>query len=76
MVSPVKILHTLLYYPSHLSHASQTLPTDQQFNLEFQFKSVFHLDFQPEFGIQLGIPITMGLIWEGAVSIILFILPG
>ena len=36
-----------------------TLPTDQLFNLEFQFKSVFNLEFQPEFGIQLGIPILM-----------------
>ncbi len=31
--------------------ASFTLPTDQQFKLEFQ----------PEFGIQLGIPILMGI---------------
>ena len=38
-----------------------TLPTDQQFNLEFQFKSVFKLEFQPEFGIKLGIPILMGI---------------
>ncbi len=34
---------------------------DQQFNLEFQLKSVFSLEFQPEFGIQLGIPILMGI---------------
>ncbi len=38
-----------------------TLPTDQQFNLEFQFESVFNLEFQPKFGIQLGIPIPMGI---------------
>ncbi len=36
-----------------------TLPTDQLFNLEFQFESVFNLEFQPKFGIQLGIPIPM-----------------
>ncbi len=40
-----------------LSHG----PTDQAFNLEFQFKSVFKLEFQPEFGIQLRIPIPMGI---------------
>ena len=34
-----------------------TLPTDQLFNLEFQFESVFNLEFQPKFGIQLEIPI-------------------
>ena len=34
-----------------------TLPTDQLFNLEFQFKSVFNLEIQPKFGIQLGIPV-------------------
>ncbi len=38
-----------------------TLPTDQLFNLEFQFESVFNLEFQPKFGIQLGIPIPMGI---------------
>ncbi len=38
-----------------------TLPTDQLFNLEFQFESVFNLEFQPKFGIQLGIPISMGI---------------
>ena len=34
---------------------------DQQFNLAFKFKSVFNLEFQPEFGIQVGIPILMGI---------------
>ena len=38
-----------------------TLPTDQQFNLEFQFVSVFNLEFQPKSGIQVGIPISMGI---------------
>ncbi len=38
-----------------------TLPTDQLFNLEFQFESVFNLEFQPKFCIQLGIPISMGI---------------
>ncbi len=38
-----------------------TLPTDQLFNLEFQFESVFNLEFQPKFGIQFGIPILMGI---------------
>ncbi len=38
-----------------------TLPTDQLFNLEFQFESVFNLEFQPKFSIQLGIPIPMGI---------------
>ena len=38
-----------------------TLPTDQLFNLEFQFKFVFNLEFQAEFGIQLGIPIRIGI---------------
>ncbi len=32
-----------------------TLPTDQLFNLKFQFKSVFTLEFQPKFSIQLEI---------------------
>ncbi len=36
-----------------------TLPMDQQFNLDFEFKSEFNLEFQPELGIQLGIPIPM-----------------
>ena len=34
---------------------------DELFNLEFQFKSVFNLKFQPKFGIQLGIPISMAI---------------
>ena len=34
---------------------------DQLFNLEFQFESVFTLEFQAKFGIQLGIPIPMGI---------------
>ncbi len=38
-----------------------TLPTDQPFNFEFQFKSVLNWEFQPKFGIQLGIPISMGI---------------
>ena len=38
-----------------------TLPTDQLFNLEFQFESLFNFEFQPKFGIQLGIPIPMGI---------------
>ena len=38
-----------------------TLPNDWQFNLEFQFKSIFKLEFQAEFGIQPGIPIPMGI---------------
>ncbi len=29
------------------------------FNLELQFESVFNLEIQPKFGIQLGIPISM-----------------
>ncbi len=38
-----------------------TLPNDWQFNLAFQFKSIFKLEFQAEFGIKLGIPIQMGI---------------
>ncbi len=38
-----------------------TLPTDQQFRLELQFKSVFNLEFHSEFSIQLEIPILMGI---------------
>ncbi len=45
-----------------------TLSTDQLFHLEFEFESVFNLEFQPKFGIsddalgiQLGIPIPMGI---------------
>ena len=38
-----------------------TLPNDHQFNWEFQFKSVFKLEIQAEFGIQLGILILMGI---------------
>ncbi len=38
-----------------------TLPTDKVLKLEFQFESVFNLEFQPKFGIQLGIPIPMGI---------------
>ena len=30
---------------------SYTLSMDQQFNLEFQFESVFNLELQPKFGI-------------------------
>ncbi len=32
-------------------HTACTLTTDQLFNLEFQFESVFNLEFQPKFGI-------------------------
>ena len=46
------------YYYAFLVY---TLPTDQPFNLEFQFESVFNLEFQPKFSIQLGIPIPMGI---------------
>ncbi len=42
-------------------NAQQGLITDQLFNLEFQFGSGFYLEFQPKFGIQLGIPIPMGI---------------
>ncbi len=38
-----------------------TLPTDQLFNLEFQFESMFNLEFQAEFVVQLGIPILMSI---------------
>ena len=38
-----------------LNHRHHTLPT------EFQFESVFNLEFQPKFGIQLGMPIPMGI---------------
>ncbi len=38
-----------------------TLRNDQQSNLEFQSKSVFKLEVQAEFGIQLGIPSLMGI---------------
>ncbi len=38
-----------------------TLLMDQPFNLEFQFGSDFSLEFQPKFGIQLGIPILKGI---------------
>ncbi len=44
---------------SHGFQNSYTILLDQQFNLEFQFKSVFNLEFQPEFGIQLWIPILV-----------------
>ena len=44
-----------------ISREQCTLPTDQLFNLEFQFESTFNVDFQPEFGIQLGNPISMGI---------------
>ena len=32
-------------------NSPHTLPTDKLFNLEFQFESVFNLEFQPKFGI-------------------------
>ncbi len=52
-------------YSSHLTGQVKTivctLPTDQLFNLEFQFESVFNLEVQPKFGIQLRIPISMGI---------------
>ena len=34
---------------------------DQLLNLEFQLESVFNLEFQPKFDIQLGIPIPLGI---------------
>ena len=40
---------------------THTLPKDQPFNLEFQFESVFNFEFQPKFGIQLEIPISLGI---------------
>ncbi len=46
---------------SYWVYSWYTLPNDQQFNLEFQFKSVFKLEFQAKFGIQLGIPIPLGI---------------
>ncbi len=49
---PVSLINILSNY---------TLPTDQLFNLEFQFESVLKVEFQPKFGIQLGIPISMGI---------------
>ena len=39
-------------------HNSCTLLTVQLFNLEFQFESVFNLEFHSKFGIQ---PIPMGI---------------
>ncbi len=36
-----------------------TLPTDQLFNLEFQFEFILNLVFQPMFGIQLRISIPV-----------------
>ncbi len=44
-----------------LSVTPYTLPTDELFNLEFNFESVLNLEFQPKFGIQLRIPIPMGM---------------
>ena len=38
-----------------------TLPMDQLLNLIFQFESIFNLEFQPRFGIQLRIPIPKGI---------------
>ncbi len=38
-----------------------TLPTDLLFNLEFKFESIFNLELQPKFGIQLEISIPMGI---------------
>ncbi len=32
--------------------------------LGFQFESVFNLEFQPKYGIQLGIPISKFVRWE------------
>ena len=54
-VSCCTLLWTCLMHCCHC-----TLPTDPQFNLEIQFKSVFKLEFQAGFGIQLGIPILLG----------------
>ncbi len=46
---------------SIMSIDNYTLPTDQLFNLEFQFESVLNLEFQAKFGIQIGIAIPMGI---------------
>ncbi len=61
-----KLIHVNYYEAKclqsiYLCFYAYTLPTDQLFNLEFQFESVFNLQFQPKFGIQLGIPIPMGI---------------
>ena len=50
VVRAIRVLILLLYTP----------PMDQLFNLEFQFKSIFNFGFQPKFGTQLGILISMG----------------
>ncbi len=47
--------------PTAQSICFYTLPMDHLFNLEFLFKSVFNLKFQPKFGIQLGSPISIGI---------------
>ncbi len=44
-----------------LRNTIYTLPAVELFYLDFQFESVFNLEFQPKFGIQLGIPIPMGI---------------
>ncbi len=44
-----------------VAYQHHTLPKDKPFNLEFQIESVFKLEFQSKFGIQLGIPILVGL---------------
>ncbi len=56
-----KPVHWLISISLRVLALEYTLPTDQLFNLEFQFKSAFNLDFQPEFGIQLGTPILIGI---------------
>ncbi len=67
LVDILLILSLLFSFPCHLQvhfmspYIMYTLPTDQLFNLDFQFKSVFNLEFQAKFGIQHGIPTLMGL---------------
>ena len=56
MLSPIRNNSVSLH-----GNRNYTLPTDQLFKLEFQFESVFNFEFQPKFGIQLGIPTLMGI---------------
>ncbi len=46
-----------------LLHGIYTLPTDQLFNLEFQFESLFNFELHPKSGIQIGIPTQMGIVF-------------
>ncbi len=63
MSSPPWIRFQVNSYSSNntLVISPYTLPTDQLFDLEFQFESVFNLEFQTKFGIQLVIPIPTGI---------------